>query len=51
LTFLADVRDYASIGRTLQMPIGSIGPTRRRGLEAMRDLLQADQEWDMDRST
>lgn len=42
LAFLADVRDYASIAKTLDMPIGSIGPTRQRGLKNMRDLLTAE---------
>ncbi len=45
LAFLADVRDYASIADTLDMPIGSIGPTRQRGLKVLRDLVRADEEW------
>ena len=35
------------LGRTA-VPVGSIGPTRRRGLERMRRLLAADPEWDWD---
>jgi RNA polymerase sigma factor (sigma-70 family) len=41
LAFLADERDYATISRTLDMPVGSIGPTRKRALRRMRDLLGA----------
>jgi RNA polymerase sigma factor (sigma-70 family) len=45
LAFLADVHDYATISAVLDMPVGSIGPTRKRGLEKMRTLLEADQGW------
>jgi len=45
LAFLSDNPDYASIAQALDMPIGSIGPTRQRGLAAMRELLDADREW------
>jgi RNA polymerase sigma factor (sigma-70 family) len=45
-----DRPDYASISTALQMPIGSIGPTRRRGLDRMRALLAADPGWDADMS-
>jgi RNA polymerase sigma factor (sigma-70 family) len=43
-----DRPNYASISTTLQMPIGSIGPTRRRGLERMRQLLAEDPAWEWD---
>jgi RNA polymerase sigma factor (sigma-70 family) len=42
----ADQPSYAAISAALQVPVGSIGPTRRRGLERMRRLLAADPEWD-----
>ena len=45
LAFLADVQDYATISALLDMPVGSIGPTRRRGLEKMRTLLEGDCGW------
>lgn len=31
-----DGRAYADVGRTLEMPVGSIGPTRRRALQRLR---------------
>jgi RNA polymerase sigma factor (sigma-70 family) len=40
-----DQPSYAAISATLKVPVGSIGPTRRRGLERMRLLLAADPEW------
>jgi RNA polymerase sigma factor (sigma-70 family) len=43
-----DEPSYAAIAAALRMPVGSIGPTRRRGLERMRRLLAADPEWDVD---
>ena len=43
-----DRPDYASISTALQMPIGSIGPTRRRGLDRMRQLLTDDPAWEWD---
>lgn len=43
-----DRPNYASISTALQMPIGSIGPTRRRGLERMRRLLADDPAWEWD---
>lgn len=46
LLFVADVTSYADIADLLGMPIGSIGPTRRRGLDGMSRLLDADPEWD-----
>ncbi|MFL6114024.1 MAG: hypothetical protein ACJ786_22090 [Catenulispora sp.] len=46
----SDRPNYATIAAELQMPLGSIGPTRRRGLERMRRLLAADPEWDAEAS-
>ncbi len=46
MLFLDEVGDYATIASTLDMPVGSIGPTRRRGLRKMRALLAADPEWE-----
>jgi RNA polymerase sigma factor (sigma-70 family) len=43
-----DEPSYAAIAAALRMPVGSIGPTRRRGLDHMRRLLAADPEWDLD---
>ena len=43
-----DRPNYASISTALQMPIGSIGPTRRRSLERMRRLLADDPGWEWD---
>jgi RNA polymerase sigma factor (sigma-70 family) len=45
LIFIAEVRSYATIGQVLDMPVGSIGPTRQRGLDAMRRRLESDGEW------
>jgi RNA polymerase sigma factor (sigma-70 family) len=45
-----DRPNYAALSAELQMPLGSVGPTRRRGLERMRCLLAADPEWDMGES-
>lgn len=45
LMFLAEVEGYATIGEILDMPVGSIGPTRQRGLDKLRDLLDSDEEW------
>ena len=42
----ADQPSYEAISAALKVPVGSIGPTRRRGLERMRLLLAADPEWD-----
>jgi DNA-directed RNA polymerase specialized sigma24 family protein len=42
----SDRPGYARISRELQMPLGSIGPTRRRCLERMRRMLADDPEWD-----
>ena len=37
--------DYAQIARALQMPVGSIGPTRGRCLAKLRLALAADPQW------
>ena len=37
--------DYARIAQALDMPIGSIGPTRSRCLAALRKALDADPTW------
>lgn len=37
--------DYAAISEFTGMALGSIGPTRRRCLEKLRDLLASDPEW------
>jgi RNA polymerase sigma factor (sigma-70 family) len=36
--------DYATIARELDMPIGSIGPTRQRGLKKVRTIVNRDRE-------
>jgi RNA polymerase sigma factor (sigma-70 family) len=41
-----DRPNYASISTALKMPIGSIGPTRRRSLERMRRLMADDPGWE-----
>lgn len=46
----SDRPNYATISAELGMPVGSIGPTRRRGLERVRRLLDADPEWIVDES-
>lgn len=38
--------DYSSIADHLDMPIGSIGPTRGRCLNKLRRLLRADARWE-----
>jgi RNA polymerase sigma factor (sigma-70 family) len=40
-----DRPDYASLTVQLGMPVGGIGPTRRRCLDKLRALLGADPEW------
>ena len=40
-----DRPDYRSISAELGMPVGSIGPTRRRCLDKLRELLAQDAEW------
>lgn len=41
----ADRPDYASISAALGMPVGSIGPTRGRCLDALRRALTSDASW------
>lgn len=45
-----DKPDYGAVSAALRMPIGSIGPARRRGLQKMRTLLMSDHEWDTGRA-
>lgn len=42
----SDRPDYAAISEALDMPVGSIGPTRGRCLAKLRKLLLADESWD-----
>ncbi len=44
LLFFDDGLDYASISRELDMPMGSIGPTRQRGLNKVRALMVEEEE-------
>ena len=37
--------DYDSVAEALDMPRGSIGPTRGRCLARLRELLLADPQW------
>lgn len=41
----ADRPDYATISTALGMPVGSIGPTRGRCLDALRRALRSDTSW------
>lgn len=41
----ADKPDYATIAGALNMPVGSIGPTRGRCLSTLRSALDHDPEW------
>jgi RNA polymerase sigma factor (sigma-70 family) len=41
----SDRPDYASVAASLQMPVGSIGPTRGRCLEKLRTTLGSDTGW------
>ncbi|WP_370890360.1 RNA polymerase sigma factor [Janibacter sp. GXQ6167] len=45
LVALADRPDYRSIAAALDMPVGSIGPTRGRCLAKLRSSLAADPTW------
>lgn len=45
----SDRPDYASLSEALQMPVGSIGPTRGRCLARLRAALHADPEWEENR--
>jgi RNA polymerase sigma factor (sigma-70 family) len=47
MLFIQEAVDYATIARELDMPIGSIGPTRQRGLRKMRAALRADPEGEL----
>lgn len=40
-----DRPDYAGISGRSGMPLGSIGPTRKRSLARVRRLLESDQDW------
>ena len=42
--FFDSGRDYATIARELDMPIGSIGPTRQRGLKKVRTIVSRERE-------
>lgn len=42
----ADRPDYAQIADALEMPVGSIGPTRGRCLAKLRQELAADPQWE-----
>ena len=43
----SDRPDYASVAQDLDMPVGSIGPTRGRCLAKLRALLDNDPHWGM----
>ena len=42
--FFGEGYDYATIARELDMPIGSIGPTRQRGLKKVRTIVNRERE-------
>lgn len=42
----ADRPDYALIAESLEMPVGSIGPTRGRCLAKLRQVLASDPQWE-----
>jgi RNA polymerase sigma factor (sigma-70 family) len=44
LLFFDEGLDYAAISRELDMPVGSIGPTRQRGLIKVRALMVEEEE-------
>jgi RNA polymerase sigma factor (sigma-70 family) len=46
ILFYGDPLDYASIAKRLDIPVGSIGPTRMRGLQRVRELIAVDRDWD-----
>lgn len=47
LLFLGeDDLDYAEVAARLGIPVGSIGPTRQRGLRRVRELLSEDPGWE-----
>lgn len=43
-------RDYASVAREMRVPIGSIGPTRQRGLRKIRGMMESEQDGGLARS-
>ena len=44
--YAEDAQDYRAIGRTLGMPVGSIGPTRARCIQRLRESLESVQRSD-----
>jgi RNA polymerase sigma factor (sigma-70 family) len=42
--FLSEADGYAEIAEMLDMPVGSIGPTRQRSLSMLRRFLDADKK-------
>lgn len=42
----ADRPDYAAVAQALDMPVGSIGPTRGRCLAKLREALASDPHWE-----
>jgi len=42
---MVDRPDYTLVSDALEMPRGSIGPTRGRCLEKLREMLLADPVW------
>jgi DNA-directed RNA polymerase specialized sigma24 family protein len=47
MLFADPTPSYAEISASLGMPIGSIGPTRCRLLDKLRDAMADDKEWDL----
>jgi RNA polymerase sigma factor (sigma-70 family) len=45
IVVLVDRPDYATVAEALEMPRGSIGPTRGRCLAKLREMLLADPAW------
>jgi hypothetical protein len=39
--------DYSMVAEAMEMPHGSIGPTRGRCLAKLREMLLADSEWSL----
>jgi hypothetical protein len=46
LVAFSDRPDYQAVSEALDMPIGSIGPTRGRCLAKLRTSLASDPSWD-----
>jgi DNA-directed RNA polymerase specialized sigma24 family protein len=42
---MVDRPDYDTVAQAMQMPRGSVGPTRGRCLAKLRDMLLADPTW------